>query len=199
MSAAAEPKVQESVTGFKMKGPDQEAGRIMRWHVVGGLCLLHGYRNGVELGVSQGRFTMYLCAIMHDMNMMAVDRWEEQPDHTSEGWIGWDHEGSHSRFKSNCEKFFPGRVDIRRMDSSQSANLVEDGSIDFSFIDGDHSYEGCKKDIDAWLPKIRPGGMICGHDYNEKWPGVMKAVKETFNNYAIARDSVWLHFPKGEK
>jgi hypothetical protein len=44
------------------------------------------------------------------------------------------------------------------------------------FIDAEHTYEGCKADIAAWLPKAQR--LICGHDYSPEWPGVMQAVKE---------------------
>lgn len=180
--------------GFRMKGPDQEKGRIMRWHVIGGVCLQCGYRRGAEIGVSQGRFTMFLCAIMHDLEMIAVDRWEEQPGHKTEGWIGWDHEGSYQRLKNNCAQYFPDRVDIVRSDSVSAASQVEDSSLDFVFIDADHSYEGCKADIDAWSPKVRKGGIISGHDYNPKWPGVIKAVDERFDTKLVSHDSVWMYF-----
>ena len=191
----AEPRLQEAVTGFRMKGPDQEKSRIMRWHIVGGLCLQSGFRKGAEVGVSQGRFTMYLCCIMHDMEMIAVDRWEEEPGHP-EGWIGWDHEGNYQRFKKNCDEYFPGRVNIIRADSVAAATQVEDGSLDFVFIDADHTYEGCLGDIDAWAPKVRKGGMISGHDYNPKWPGVIQAVNERFPGAVVSHDSVWIKFKK---
>lgn len=185
---------QETVIGAVFKGPDQEAGRIMRWHVIAGLCLLNGWRKGAEIGVSQGRFTMYLCATMHDMKMIAVDRWEEQLGHESEGWVGWDHAGSLRRFQQNCMQFFDGRVAIHQMDSAEAAIVADDNSLDFVFIDADHSYEGCKRDIEAWYPKVRKGGLVAGHDYNPKWPGVIKAVNEQFVKKAVVHDSVWLHF-----
>lgn len=64
--------------------------------------------------------------------------------------------------------------------------------VDIVFIDGDHSYEGCKGDIEAWLPNLKPGGLLLIHDYNKEslvfdpqlhphpkpWPGVNKAVDE---------------------
>lgn len=57
---------------------------------------------------------------------------------------------------------------------------------DMVFIDADHSYEACKGDILAWLPNIKPGGIIALHDYRkqdtdiptQEWPGVDKAVDE---------------------
>jgi predicted O-methyltransferase YrrM len=53
--------------------------------------------------------------------------------------------------------------------------------LDFVFIDADHSYEGCKADIEAWFPKVKPGGLLSGHDYdNPDFPefGVKRAVDE---------------------
>ena len=56
----------------------------------------------------------------------------------------------------------------------------EDDSIDFLFIDGDHRYEGVKRDLQLWFPKIKNGGIISGHDYDEPSCGVRKAVDEYF-------------------
>jgi hypothetical protein len=50
------------------------------------------------------------------------------------------------------------------------------------FIDADHSYEGCRADINTWIAKLRPSGLLCGHDLdNPHWPqwGVRRAVEET--------------------
>lgn len=166
----------------------------MRWHVMAGMALLHGYRNGVELGVSGGRFTMFLCATIQDLTMRAVDLWQEQPDNTVEGgqtYVGWDHEKSYKNFRNGCDLFFADRVTINRMSTIEAANLVEDVSVDFVFIDADHSYEGCKNDIMAWGPKVRSGGMIAGHDYN--WPTVKQAVDETGMKITTWPDNVWVH------
>lgn len=62
---------------------------------------------------------------------------------------------------------------------------------DFVYIDGEHDYESVRKDIDQWLPKARR--FIGGHDYKEKFPGVMKAVDETFGEpKKVFSDSSWL-------
>ena len=39
-------------------------------------------------------------------------------------------------------------------------------TVDFVFVDGDHRYAQVKKDITEWLKRVRPGGRICGHDYD---------------------------------
>lgn len=50
--------------------------------------------------------------------------------------------------------------------------------IDVLFIDGDHSYEGCKADIDNYYPQMAKGGVMLFHDCDNSSPGVVKAVEE---------------------
>lgn len=164
--------------------------KIWRWEVVAGACLMNGYRYGAELGVSTGRFTMFLCALIPGMKMVAVDLWAPQPENTgAEKYTDWDHEGSYRKFSEICRSELPGRVQIIRDTTLNAAKLIADEALDFVFVDADHSYEACKADIEAWTPKIRPGGMICGHDFN--WPGVEQAVRET-GNAAVTHDNVWM-------
>jgi predicted O-methyltransferase YrrM len=61
-------------------------------------------------------------------------------------------------------------------DSSEAASDFKNGSIDFVFIDAAHDYESVKKDLIAWLPKVKKTGMIAGHDIDAA--GVYKAVEE---------------------
>lgn len=69
-------------------------------------------------------------------------------------------------------------VSLLQCPSDLAARLFDDGACDFVFVDADHEYESVKKDILAWLPKVRPGGLLAGHDMN--FPGVNRAVKEIF-------------------
>lgn len=163
----------------------------MRWQVIGGLCLINGWRVGAELGVSTGRFTAYLCRIMPECHMIAVDLWQEQPGNTGEGaetYVDRDHEKAYKSFAFMCEAFYPGRVSIMREDTVKAAERVMDASLDFVFIDADHRYENTLADIRAWTPKVRKGGLVSGHDYN--WPSVKRAVDET-GECRVASDNVW--------
>jgi hypothetical protein len=68
-------------------------------------------------------------------------------------------------------------VKILAMESAEASRLVADGALDFVYIDAVHTFRHVSRDIDLWLPKIRAGGLIGGHDYSpEDWPGVVKAV-----------------------
>ena len=72
-----------------------------------------------------------------------------------------------------------------------AAATYPDQSLDFVFLDADHDYESVKADIAAWLPKVKPGGILAGHDYMCGWPGVDRAVAEAFNAVTF-QDNSWM-------
>jgi ubiquinone/menaquinone biosynthesis C-methylase UbiE len=83
------------------------------------------------------------------------------------------------------------------MKSLEAVNLYDDESLDFVFIDASHEYEDVKNDILAWLPKVKEGGFIGGHDYSSSWDGVVRAVDEIFNNSELVIDEYcWLYEKK---
>lgn len=82
-------------------------------------------------------------------------------------------------------------------ESSQTAStLFEDNSLDFVFIDANHSYDSVKLDIELWLPKIRTGGCLGGHDYSVVYFGVIQAVNEKIgaDNISVRSDDTWFYF-----
>jgi predicted O-methyltransferase YrrM len=66
---------------------------------------------------------------------------------------------------------------------------IEDGSCDIIFIDADHSYPAVKQDIINYRPKLKPGGILSGHDID--FPGVNQAVNEMLENYDVGPNNVW--------
>lgn len=65
-----------------------------------------------------------------------------------------------------------------RCSSVEAARTFDDASLDLVFLDAGHSYEDVSADIAAWLPKLKPGAVIAGDDYN--WSGVRQAIEEAF-------------------
>lgn len=64
-------------------------------------------------------------------------------------------------------------------DSLATAQLFSDASIDWVHLDARHDYPSLKADIQAWLPKVKPGGWLSGDDYDPlKWPEVVQVVGE---------------------
>jgi len=74
--------------------------------------------------------------------------------------------------------------------SDKAAALYQDRSLDFVFIDAGHTYENVSVDIRAWLPKVRSGGAIGGHDYGSA-EGVSRAVNEQIKEFTLNRNS-WM-------
>jgi len=89
------------------------------------------------------------------------------------------NQSDHDRFKKlgkeRVESF--NNVEWIYSPSIIAAQEIQNGYLDFVYIDADHSYEACLDDIMAWSPKIRKGGLIGGHDYDnlaQDW-GVKRA------------------------
>jgi predicted O-methyltransferase YrrM len=83
-------------------------------------------------------------------------------------------------------------IDVIQMPSTVASRSFSDASLDFVFIDADHSYEAVKLDIAAWLPKVKAGGYIGGHDLC--FEGVKRAVDEMLGSrYTVMSDGwCWL-------
>jgi hypothetical protein len=101
--------------------------------------------------------------------------------------------------------------DLHPCFSLDAATRYPDASLDYVYIDADHYYEAVCRDIDAWIPKVKPGGIIAGHDFCE-YPGygVMRAVTERFSRVDVwsgdrfegdgvrtfeSREGMGLHYP----
>jgi hypothetical protein len=83
-------------------------------------------------------------------------------------------------------------------DSAVAAHDIRDNSVDFVFIDASHDYESVMADITAWLPKVRRGGVLAGHDYLlPNFPGVIRAVDEVLGTVRVdhMRTSWWWEKP----
>lgn len=96
-------------------------------------------------------------------------------------------------FTKNRLSKFTERISFIREESINAVNSFKDNSIDIIFIDAEHSYNGVKNDIKNWLPKIKKGGILAGHDYNHpNFPGVKNAVVELLgNSINVERGYVW--------
>lgn len=141
---------------------------------------------GVEVGVWKGTMSYNILRVMPMLTLYLVDRWcaytqeEKERDGISEQRLFEDlvfkkaMKQALSRVQAYGKRALP-----LVMTSREASEQFEDMSMDFVFIDGDHSYEGVKEDIGLWLPKVKTGGYLCGHDYDSR-PGVKQAVDEAF-------------------
>jgi len=107
--------------------------------------------------------------------------------------VWWGDVGG--EFESEFDVFaahHPTVVKIKKFTHDAAADF-KDGELDFVYIDAKHAYEYVKRDIDLWLPKIKPDGIIAGHDYVWWLPGVIQAVAERFDRpHHVFRDGSWI-------
>jgi len=80
---------------------------------------------------------------------------------------------------------FGKRVKFIKKKSEDAIDMFEDASLDFVYIDGDHSYAAVKNDIKLYYPKVKAGGIFGGDDFCIKFPGVAKAVLEFVEEYNL--------------
>jgi predicted O-methyltransferase YrrM len=107
----------------------------------------------------------------------------------------WPFPDVQQRFALNMGAFLSRKVHPVRAASVDASSSLP-GEFDMIFIDGDHNYDMVMLDICAWTPRLRKGGLLCGHDYDGHWPGVMKAVDEVFGvNVRRGAGSIWYVHP----
>lgn len=168
---------------------------LKRWDVLAGIIKTHGLKTFVEVGCKEGRLTGALLKGILDLKVYAIDPWRAFPQNKGDGaetYEEWDFRKIEADFWKNVEGH-GGRLEFMRTTSLEAAQEFQDGSLDLVFVDAAHDYENCLADIRAWWPKIRQGGFLAGHDYQHKFPGVMRAVAEEFPliRVAVLPDSVW--------
>jgi hypothetical protein len=149
--------------------------------------------HGVEIGIFAGDLSRRLLEGAPNLHLTMVDSWEGNGeayvDKIKDYSAGLTQHEQDQLRKCATDKteFANGRRTILPFRSLVAAGKVPDGSMDFVFIDADHSYEAVKKDIKAWLPKLKPGGLLCGHDYENHITdlGVKPAVEEFAAEYGV--------------
>ena len=163
---------------------DWTRGQFLAW-----LAKRHGWTHGAEIGVSFGDTLRHLLANCAALHMIGADTWAPNP--TAPEPANWTAEHHARAFASAeaIEQAFPGRCVLMRGPSAEIGALIDPASLDFVWIDGDHGTDACTADIAAWLPALKPGGWLLGHDIN--WPMVKAAVDTALPGYLIGPDSVW--------
>jgi predicted O-methyltransferase YrrM len=153
----------------------------------------------IEVGVWKGHSISYLAKKLknenYKFNLFAVDLFDNSNIHKT---IGNEHLSEQipllwQIYNQNLinEGVRDTINDVKQL-SWEAAKLFDDNSVDFVFLDADHSYESVKKDIESWLPKIKKGGMISGHDYHNPC-GVKKAVDELLPKKEITINNIWIY------
>ena len=116
------------------------------------------------MGVWKGRFSQAILQHFPHVHMTLVDPW----DGSDGGGVTDGTPALLDRVKQEALlnlSPFRDRVTILQCSSEDGAGMVPDGSLDFAFIDARHDYPNVRADVRLWYPKVKPGGIVSGHDY----------------------------------
>lgn len=127
-----------------------------------------------EVGVAEGRMSLELLQEGID-HLYLIDAWEKLNQKGDGGSEQEWHDKNYADMIARISQY-EYKVTILRGLSYEMAKQIKDNDLSLVYIDADHSYEGVKRDLNAFYSKVRSGGVIAGHDYNQN--GVFRAVEE---------------------
>lgn len=143
---------------------------------------------GAEIGVEAARFSKEIAE--YSSKLYLIDIWKNYPGYrehvTDEHYERILTEAVNRMSGYNCE--------FIRKPSTVAAKDFEDESLDFVYLDANHEYEHLTEDLHAWVPKVRNGGIVAGHDYVKRKSlnyGVIKAVNEFCEKNGIDELTIW--------
>ena len=142
----------------------------------------------VEIGSYKGESTLMFASSFAFDTIYAIDPLVGMSDSIQEAFnenTKW--------FKGNGTGIGDIKVEHIKEYSFDAVDRFEDESLDFVYVDGDHSFTNVVKDIGLYLPKIKKSGFIGGHDYSPEHPGVKEAIQYFgFKNGLFFADTSWL-------
>jgi hypothetical protein len=147
----------------------------IRQHFVSDIVKNNNLELGAEIGVRTGQTLFHVIDNNPQLIMHAVDI-------------------DTSQFIKNVAGY-GDRIIVHERLSGITPEFIEDKSLDFFFIDASHTYKNVKKDLTAWLPKLKDNGWMIGHDID--YPSVEQAVLDVVGFYEVGPDNVW--FAKYDK
>jgi len=147
---------------------------------------------GIEIGTKAGDLTKALLSYLPNLQLVTMDPWEHRP---GEGFEAGNEQPYHNQQKAQALHSlqpFGDRVGIFELPSDEAFEVLKKlPPVDFVHIDGHHSTEQVRKDIENYITLVKPGGIISGHDYHLV-PDTTKAVDEFFKDGVLTgADFTW--------
>lgn len=123
---------------------------------------------GAEIGVAFGENAEQILLHSKLQQLCLVDPWNYVPNESPVGYGDMikDWEGCYKYCMDKMSPF-PTRHKVMRMTSAEAASRIDDGSLDFVYIDANHMSPFIDNDLVLWYDKVRKGGIFGGHDYHD--------------------------------
>jgi predicted O-methyltransferase YrrM len=145
-------------------------------------------KSHAEIGVYCGRSLFASCVGMENATILAVDvedTFLDSVEFPSAAWAASVRTATIAAIHG-ANDLVRVSTDLRGSLSAARGAFASRMRFDSVFIDGVHNYEQVSADILEWRPLLKPGGLLCGHDYSVAFPGVMDAVNELCDGFAVA-------------
>lgn len=140
---------------------------------------------GAELGVRHGDTSEHLLTNLPGLELILVDPYMPYLDLGYQFTVAEQYNIMIAAMKRLSP--FSSRISWRIKTSLEASFEVQDKSLNFVFIDAEHTFKAAMLDILVWASKVMPGGLLCGHDYS------MTPVKAAVTAYATATNSIVEH------
>ena len=163
---------------------EKDCSWVKEYPIITNLIHSMNLRVGCEIGVAYGFQSIFFLENSNIEKLYSIDPYQHFPDYDD--------------FMNFSQPYFDvlyHRVNLRlsvfkekscllRMTSTEAAKQFNSNSLDFIYIDGDHSYKAVTADLEAWFDKIRSGGLVSGDDY-VVFPTTARAVNDFVHNQKI--------------
>ena len=129
--------------------------------------------NVLEVGVGEGGTTTCLLGMVMDLggHIWGVDLWPDKEVWKKFVEATWSHMAN-------------GSLYLFRISSERAMKMFANEVFGLIFIDADHRYSYVKQDIIGWLPKVKEGGILCGHDCEKKYTQYSKDKQQEIDKHA---------------
>jgi len=141
----------------------------------------HGTSTGraAEVGVWRGDFSDGFLQRWNGDKLYLIDPWAKLPEDEYEDIRNRDYDPADYDFVRERMAWAGDRVEFIRKTSAEAAKDFPHECLDFVYIDANHAYRHVYEDLQRWWLRIRPGGILAGHDVLEPdHPGVTAALVE---------------------
>jgi hypothetical protein len=162
--------------GVDLSQPSPLGVRYSRYRILDSIRELD-FKVGAEIGTEHGTYARKICGANPQLKLYCVDPYMVYP------YYGTDKEQDevNTFYEAAVNNLAPYDAEILKMTSMEAVKQFEDNSLDFVFIDGNHHFEWVVNDVIYWSRKVKPGGIVYGHDYSDAFH-----VKQAVNAYMSA-------------
>jgi len=119
------------------------------------------FKKGAEVGVKRGVYSKLICESIPGVNLKCIDNYHPGPGKP------WDEQEEFCRIAKSALNEYDAEI-IKKSSLQAADEDVPKESLDFVYIDASHEFNDVMQDIIVWSDRVRPGGVVSGHDYDNE-------------------------------